>query len=204
MFKIIGSLDFASKAFRTDDNEVIGVGSRADETFKNLSKSKKAKNDKSESSTRSSNIGAIGEPIFLTPGVKNAFNYLKQAFTKAPILRHFDLECFIWIETDASGSAIGGILSQLSFDWVDLDGSILSKSDFGQWHPIAYFFRKIITTETQYKIHDAELIAIVEVFKTWQYHLESCKDKVLVLTDYNNLWRFMDTKNLSSCQIRWT
>ena len=116
--------------------------------FKNLSKSKKAKNDKSENSTHSLDIGATEEPIFLTPSAKEAFNYLKQAFTEAPILRHFDPECHIRIETDASGYAIGRVLSQLSFDWVDLDGSILSKSDFGQWHLVAYFSRKMISAET--------------------------------------------------------
>ena len=43
MLKTIGSSNLASKAFRADNNEVVGVGGRADETFKNLSKSKKAK-----------------------------------------------------------------------------------------------------------------------------------------------------------------
>ena len=32
------------------------------------------------------NIGAIEKPIFLTPNAKKVFNYLKQAFIKAPIL----------------------------------------------------------------------------------------------------------------------
>ncbi len=31
----------------------------------------------------------------------------------------------------------------------------------------------------------------------------SCKHKVLVLTDYNNLQRFIDSKSLSSRQVRW-
>ena len=33
--------------------------------------------------------------------------------------------------------------------------------------------------------------------------LEGCKYEVLVLTDHNNLRRFMDTKSLSSRQVRW-
>ena len=32
------------------------------------------------------------EPSFLTPNAKQAFTQLRQAFTKAPILQHFDLE----------------------------------------------------------------------------------------------------------------
>ncbi len=56
---------------------------------------------------------------FLTLGAKEAFIHLRKAFTKAPILRHFDPECHIWIETDASGYAIGGVLSQMTLDHSD-------------------------------------------------------------------------------------
>ena len=81
--------------------------------------------------------------------------------------------------------------------------SISTKSDFGQWRLVAYFSKKTISAETRYKTHDSELLAIVEAFMTWKHYLEGCKHKVLVLTDYNNLCRFMDIKNLSSRQIRW-
>ncbi len=60
----------------------------------------------------------------------------------------------------------------------------------------------MIPAETRYETHDGKLLAIVEAFKTWRHYLESCKYEVLVLTDYNNLQRFMDTKNLSSRQVR--
>ena len=61
----------------------------------------------------------------------------------------------------------------------------------------------MIPAETQYETHDGELLAIVEAFKTWRHYLEGCKHEVLVLTDHNNLRRFMDTKSLSSRQVRW-
>ena len=51
---------------------------------------------------------------FLTPEARLAFTRLRQAFVEAPILHHFDPESHIRIETDASGYAIGGVLSQLS------------------------------------------------------------------------------------------
>ena len=38
------------------------------------------------------------------------------AFTKAPILRHFDPKCHIRIETDGLGYVIGGVLNQLTLD----------------------------------------------------------------------------------------
>ena len=56
----------------------------------------------------------------------------------------------------------------------------------------------MIPAKTRNKTHNGELLAIVEAFKTWRHYLEDCKPKVLVLTNYNNLRRFMDIKNLSS------
>ena len=73
----------------------------------------------------------------------------------------------------------------------------------GQWHPVAYYSQKIILAKTHYEMHNTELLAIVEAFKNWRHYLESCQYKVLVLTDYNNLHRFMDTKSLSSRQVCW-
>ena len=124
---------------------------------------------------------------YLTPDARQAFTQLRQAFTKAPILRHFDLECYIWIKTDASGYAIGGVLSQVT--------------DSGRWHPVAYYSQKMISAKTRYKTYDSELLAIVKAFKTWRHYLESCKHEVLVLTDYNNFPRFMETKSISSRQV---
>ena len=61
----------------------------------------------------------------------------------------------------------------------------------------------MIPAETRYETHDSELLAIVEVFKTWKYYLEGSQHEVLILTNYNNLLQFMDIKSLSSRQVRW-
>ena len=61
----------------------------------------------------------------------------------------------------------------------------------------------MISAETRYETHNGELLSIVEVFKTWRHYLEGSWHKVLVLTDYNNLRRFIDTKSLSSRQVCW-
>ena len=110
-------------------------------------------------------------------------------FLEAPILNHFDPECHIQIEMDALGYIISGILSQLTLN------------DLGQWHPVAFFSKKMILAETWYKIHNGELLTIVEAFKTWKHYLEGCKYKVLMLTNHNNLQRFMNIKNRSSKQV---
>ena len=129
-----------------DDVEVDGGEVEVDEVGKkarNLSKSKKT----------------VGSDFF-TPGAKLAFTKLRQAFLKALILHYFDPKCYIRIETDASGYAIGGVISQLISD------------NLGQWHPVAFFSRKIIPAETRYKTHNGEFLVIVEAFKTWRHYLE--------------------------------
>ena len=167
---------------RMDDIEVDGIEVEVDEIGK-----KGRKTSKSKKSSKSKTVGSD----FLTPGAKLAFTKFRQAFLKAPILHHFDPERHIRIETDVSGYAIGGVLSQLTSD------------DSGRWHPVVFFSRKMIPAETRYKMHDGELLANVEAFMTWRHYLEGFRHKVLVLTDHNNLRRFMDMKSLSSRQVRW-
>ena len=61
----------------------------------------------------------------------------------------------------------------------------------------------MIPAKTRYETHNGELLAIVEAFKTWRHYLEGYQYKMLVLTNHNNLRRFMETKSLSSRQVRW-
>ena len=174
--------------------------SKSKKTFKsqNLAKSRK-KLSKSENLT---NFDTTEDgPKFLTPNARIAFKHLRLAFIEAPILWHFDSKCHIWIEIDASGYAIGSVLSQLASK--TRPDEVVIKTDLGQWHPVAFFSRKIILAETRYETHGRKLLAIVEAFKTWHHFLESCKHELLVLTDHNNLCCFMDKKNLSSRQVRW-
>ena len=125
----------------------------------------------------------------LTPDARRAFTQLRQAFTKALVLQHFDPEYHIWIKTDASGYAIGSMLNQLT--------------NLGRWQPVAYYSRKMISAETQYETHNDEFLAIVKAFKIWRHYLEGCKHGALVLTNHNNLCQFIETKNLSSRQVWW-
>ena len=77
--------------------------------------------------------------IFLSLGLRKsewafkarlAFTQLRQAFFKALIHHHFDLESHIRIETDASSYAINGILSQLSSK--TRPDKIVTKNNLGQ------------------------------------------------------------------------
>ena len=61
----------------------------------------------------------------------------------------------------------------------------------------------MILAKTRYKTYNGELLAIAEAFITCWYSLKSCKHKVFVLSNHNNLCRFMDTKSLSFTQVCW-
>ena len=61
----------------------------------------------------------------------------------------------------------------------------------------------MIPVETRYKTYDGEFLAIVEAFKTCKHYLEGSRHNVLVFTDHNNYRQFMNTKNLTSRQVRW-
>ena len=67
----------------------------------------KSKNHDFPPDSRNKKVG-IG---FFTPKTRLAFTHLKQTFVEAPIFHHFNLKSYIWIETDASGYAIGNVLS---------------------------------------------------------------------------------------------
>lgn len=112
---------------------------------------------------------------------KKVFIYLWNAFTETLILCYFNPERYICIETDTSGYAISGILSQMALDQlfsnhvIQENHSDFLKSEISQWYPVAFFSRKMILAKTQYKTYDQKLLAIVEAFKTWRYYLKCCK-----------------------------
>ena len=169
-----------------------------------LSKSEKSKGKKSKKPPKSGNLPNFdaknSRPSFLTPKARSAFNSLWLAFIKAPIIWHFDPKCHIWIKTDVSSYAIDNVLSSLA-SWTSLD-RVVTKADLGQWHLIAFFFRKIIPTKTRYKTYNDKLLAIIEKYKTWCHYLEDCKHEVFVLMDHNNFCHFINIKSLSSKQVR--
>ena len=61
----------------------------------------------------------------------------------------------------------------------------------------------MISAEQWYEIHDQKLLAIVMMFKQWRHYLEGSAHSVEVLTDYNNLYRFMNVKSLNERQTKW-
>jgi hypothetical protein len=104
---------------------------------------------------------------------EKAFQYLKQAFTTAPILRHFDRSKPAILEADASNEALGGTVSQ--------------HDDDGVLYPCAFHSRKFNSAEQNYEIYDKEMLAIVECMDIWRYYFEGAEHPLKVLTDHKNL-----------------
>ena len=93
------------------------------------------------------------------------------------------------METDSSDYVNADVLSQLD--------------DEGVLHSVAYFSRKIAPAECNYEIYDKELLAIIQCFEEWWPELKGTGLPVKVLTDYKDLEYFINTKKLTSRQVRW-
>ena len=103
---------------------------------------------------------------------------MKKAFTTALVLARWSPGDPLIVETDVSDYALGAILSTID----PLDNQV---------HPIA-------------DVHDKELLAIFEAFKSWHHYLEGTPIPINVITDHKNLEYFSTTKVLTEQQARWS
>jgi len=110
------------------------------------------------------------------------FKTIKKTFTRAPLLRHWEPDLPLVLETDTSDLALAAILS------IHTDGDI---------HPIAFHSQTLQAAELNYNVHNKELLAIVEAFKKWRHYLEGTVNPVEVITDHKNLTYFCSSKTLT-------
>ena len=99
-----------------------------------------------------------------------AFDAIKQALADATLLAHPKLLAPTSIMTCASKYAVGAVLQQYIDD---------------EWHPIAYFFKKLRLAETRYSTFDRELLAIYLAIKHFRYFIEG--REFFVLSDHKPL-----------------
>ena len=107
-----------------------------------------------------------------TTSAQKAFEELKEAFTSAPILHHFDPSLPTVLEADASQYALGTVISQR--DPAD-----------GKLHPITFYSRKFNPAEENYEIYDREMLAIVETLDHYRHYFEGLGQKVTIFSDHN-------------------
>ncbi|MBW0476430.1 hypothetical protein O181_016145 [Austropuccinia psidii MF-1] len=124
----------------------------------------------------------------LPPEALSLFQILKEAFTTAPILSHFNPSLTTILETDASEYAFSAVLSQVN--------------DSGK-HPIVFDSNKLLQAKLDYEIHDKELLGIVWALKHWRAFLVSFYNSFKVLTDHFSLQYFMSSKVLTHFWARW-
>ena len=114
----------------------------------------------------------------------DAFVALKQRFINGPVLATYDPERDTRLEPDASGWAVGGVLSQ--FD-----------TSLQLWRPVAFFSTKHSPAESNYDIHDKELLAIIKCVREWHSELRGLHYQFTILTDHKNLEPFMVKRQLN-------
>lgn len=119
---------------------------------------------------------------------RSAFNTLKQALSSTPVLVRPDPEKPFTVTTDASGFAVGAVLTQ--------------EDDQGHQRPIAYMSHKMLPAERNYPVHEQELLAIVSALKEWRYLLHG-NHLVTIITDHMSLKYLNSQPFLSARQARW-
>ncbi|QRV80898.1 Retrotransposable element Tf2 protein [Ceratobasidium sp. AG-Ba] len=120
---------------------------------------------------------------------EKAFQDIKEAITKEPVLIHPKPDEPYILETDASGVALGAVLSQ--------------KGDDGRLHPIAYLSQSFTPPQRNYDTYDKELLAIVHALEHWRLLLEGTKIPITVYTDHRNLQYWQEAKVWNRRHARW-
>jgi hypothetical protein len=120
---------------------------------------------------------------------QEAFDGLREAFTTAPVLQHFDETKPVVLEADASDLALGAVISQYGDD--------------GLLHPVAFHSRKFGPAELNYEIYDKELLAIVDSLEQYRHMFEGLGHQIAIYSDHHNLLWFTETKVYNRRQARW-
>ena len=125
-----------------------------------------------------------------TSGAQAAFDSLRNSFTTAPALRHFDPSLPTILEADASDYAVGAVISQRD-------------PESGRLHPITFHSRKFNSAELNYEIYDKEMLAIVETMDHYRHYFEGLGQTTTIFSDHRNLLWFTETKVYNRRQARW-
>ena len=124
-------------------------------------------------------------PFAWTEKATESFETLKTFLCNAPLLQFPDLTKSFNITTDASGYAIGGVLSQ---------------GEIGKDRPIAYTSRVLRGPELNYEIYEKEALAIVHSVKTFKSYIYG--RKITIITDHQPLVWFK-TADLNTRVQKW-
>jgi len=114
------------------------------------------------------------------------FEDLKKALTSTPVLATLDPEADFILRTDASDTAIGGVLAQMQL----FEGKMVER-------PLGYFSRKLHTVETRYPAYNRELLAISANLDHWACYVHGRK-RTTIYTDHAALQHILGQNKLTS------
>jgi len=126
------------------------------------------------------------EPFEWKQPQEDAFTSLRDSLCTEPLLQHPDFTQPFVLTTDASGHAVGGILSQ---------------GPIGKDKPIAYASRLLSKAEQNYATIEKELLAIIYCVSHFRPYLYG--NKFTLLTDHKPLVWLNNVKDPTSRLIRW-
>lgn len=127
-------------------------------------------------------------PFSWTTEADDAFEKLKLALTEAPVLAYPDCSALFILDTDASGTGIGAVLSQ-RFPPED------------QEKVIAYFSRTLSCQERHYCVTRRELLAMVKAVK--HFHVYLYGRKFQLRTDHSALRWLLNFRHPEGQVARW-
>src|SRR5467141_2360613 len=125
-----------------------------------------------------------------TKDEKKAFEELKWLITLTPILVQPNWNAQFQLEIDTYGYTMGAVLSYLCED--------------DKWHPVGFTSKILSSTERNYKIHEKELLSVIQCLEEWRHILEGTKHTIEVLNDHRNLTYFRESQNLNRRQACWS
>ncbi|CAC5360188.1 Transposon Tf2-12 polyprotein,Transposon Tf2-11 polyprotein,Transposon Tf2-1 polyprotein,Transposon Tf2-7 polyprotein [Mytilus coruscus] len=126
-------------------------------------------------------------PFKWTTDCQNAFDTLKNALTSTPVLNFPNFNKPFIVSCDASGSAIGYVLSQVGDDEKE--------------HVIGYGGRALTPAEKNYTVTEQEMLALVSAVA--YFHVYLATNKFTIYTDHKALTWLQTIKHTNSRLIRW-
>jgi hypothetical protein len=113
---------------------------------------------------------------------EKSFNLLKQKITEQPVFVLSDFQKTFQVKYDASGFAIGAVLSQ-------------------EDRPIAYFSEKLNEAKLKYSTYDKEFYAIIQELKKWMHYL--IPKEFFLYSDNHALQFVTQHEKLNQRHVKW-
>ena len=127
-----------------------------------------------------------GAPFEWSEECQTAFDILKERLTSALVLTYPCPGGMFVLDTDASSTGLGAVLSQIQN---------------GQEHVLGYFSRSLGKAKKNYCVTRKELLALIAAIEHFNYFLYG--QKFIIRTDHSALQWLMSFRNVQGQLARW-